>query len=60
MNTEDITLLTVIMNLVIQPIFQYLMHSRCTRVKMGCIECDRKILEPKGEQTSERRENEEV
>lgn len=52
METTDITLITVIANLILQPIFQYLLHSRCTRVKMCCLECDRKILEPTNEQQS--------
>lgn len=49
MNTEDITLITVLANLIIQPMLQYLLHSRCSHIKMGCIECDRQILKSKEE-----------
>jgi len=45
MQTEDTTLIVVIANLILQPLLQYLLHSRCTRIKCCGIECDRKILE---------------
>jgi hypothetical protein len=43
--TEDTTLYVVIANLLLQPLLQYLLHSRCTKVKLCCLECDRTILE---------------
>ena len=49
MNTEDITLISVLANLIFQPLLQYLIHSRCSHIKMGCIECDREILKAKEE-----------
>ena len=45
MDTQDTTLIVVIANLILQPLLQYLLHSRCTRIKCCGIECDRKILE---------------
>ena len=50
MNTQDITLITVIANLILQPLLQYLLHSRCSRIKCCGIECDREILKSKEEQ----------
>ncbi|MFT6497849.1 MAG: hypothetical protein ACJATM_001473 [Alphaproteobacteria bacterium] len=44
-STEDTTLYVVIANLLLSPLLQYLLHSRCTKVKLCCIECDRTILE---------------
>ena len=49
METQDTTLIVVIANLIIQPLLQYLLHSRCSHIKMCCIECDREILKAKEE-----------
>ena len=46
MDNTDYTLLVVIINTILPPLFQYLIHSRCSHIKMGCLECDRKVLEP--------------
>ena len=43
--TEDTTPYVVIANLLLQPLLQYLLHSRCTHVEMGCIKCQRTVLE---------------
>ena len=43
--TADTTLYLVVANLLLQPLLQYLLHSRCTHVEMGCIKCDRTVLE---------------
>ena len=43
--TADTTLYVVIANLLLQPLLQYLLHSRCARVEMCCIKCDRTVLE---------------
>lgn len=53
MNTEDITLISVLANLIFQPLLQYLIHSRCSHIKIGCIECEREILKAKEEQEQE-------
>jgi len=45
METTDITLITVIANLILTPLLQYLLHSRCRHIKLGCIECDREVLD---------------
>lgn len=47
MENTDYTLLVVIMNTIMTPIFSYLLHSRCRKIKCGCIECERNVLEPK-------------
>ena len=44
MNTEDITLITVIANVILQPIIQYMLHSRCTHIECCCLKCDRSIM----------------
>lgn len=44
--TAGTTLYVVIANLLLQPLLQYLLHSRCTRVEMCCLKCDRTVLEP--------------
>jgi len=43
MQTVDIVLITSISNLILQPILQYMLNSRCTHIQMGCIECDREL-----------------
>ena len=53
MNTEDITLISVLANLIFQPLLQYLIHSRCSHIKIGCIECEREILKAKEEEQEE-------
>ena len=44
-STADTTLIEVIANLLLQPLLQYLLHSRCTRVELCCVKCDRTVLE---------------
>jgi len=46
MNTDDYTLLVVLLNTIMTPLFSYMLHSRCSRIKLCCIECDRQVLEP--------------
>jgi len=53
MDTQDITLISVLANLIFQPLLQYLIHSRCSHIKMCCIECDREILKSKEEEQEE-------
>ena len=50
METQDTTLIVVIANLILQPLLQYLLHSRCSRIKCCGIECDREVLKSKEEQ----------
>ena len=51
MQTEDITLVTVVANLILTPIIQYILHSRCTSIQCGCIKCEREVLHTKEEQS---------
>ena len=48
-NTEDTTLIVVIANLLLSPLLQYLLHSRCSRIKCCGIECEREVLKSKEE-----------
>ena len=43
--TADTTLYVVVANLLLQPLLQYLLHSRCTHVELCCIKCDRTVLD---------------
>lgn len=45
METENIILITTLCNLVLHPILNYLLHSKCTHIEICCIKCDRKIQE---------------
>ena len=49
MQTNEITLITVIANLILQPLLQYLLHSRCSQVDICCIHCTRDVLNDKKE-----------
>ena len=53
MNTVDIILITSISNLILQPILQYMLNSRCTHIQMGCIECDKTLKQDKKKQDIE-------
>ena len=50
METQSIILITVIANMLVQPIIQYMLHSRCSKVKccFGCVDLEREV-----EQTEE-------
>jgi len=50
MQTEDTTLIVVIANLIIQPLLQYLLHSRCRRISCFGVECEREVLKSKEEE----------
>ena len=41
--SENVILITLIANLLFQPLLQYLLSSKCKKIKCGCIECDREI-----------------
>ena len=43
--TADTTLYVVVANLLLRPLLQYLLHSRCTHVEMCCLKCDRTVLD---------------
>ena len=43
--SENIILITLIANLLFQPLLQYLISSKCKHIRMGCIECDRVVEE---------------
>tara|TARA_R100000742_G_C4177350_1_gene13628 strand:- start:233 stop:415 length:183 start_codon:yes stop_codon:yes gene_type:complete len=57
METQDTTLIVVIANLILQPLLQYLLHSRCSRIKCCGIECDREVLKNKEELEDIKEEN---
>jgi len=39
----EIVLIVLICNTLLQPILTYMINSRCTRIKCGCIEIDREL-----------------
>ena len=45
MQTQDVTLITVLVNLLLQPIIQYLLASKCTKIKCCCglVDIDRDL-----------------
>ena len=47
MDIDTITLVTVIINMIVQPVFTYMINSRCTKVNLccGCIELERSVKE---------------
>lgn len=49
MQTDTIILITVIGNLLLQPIIQYMLHSRCSKVKccFGCVDLERSVIDEK-------------
>ena len=53
MQTIDIVLLTSISNLILQPILQYMLNSRCTKIEVGCIKCNRELKKDKKENNIE-------
>jgi hypothetical protein len=55
METESVILITVIANMLVQPIIQYLLHSRCSKVKccFGCLDLERSVPEEKTETEAE-------
>jgi len=57
MDTQDIILISVLANLIFQPLLQYLLHSRCSKIKCCGIECDREVLKSKEELEEQQEEN---
>jgi len=57
METQSIILITVIANMLVQPVIQYLLHSRCSKVKccFGCIDLERSVLEEKEKDEDEQK-----
>jgi len=46
MDNTDYTLLVVLLNTILNPLFAYLLHSRCSTIKMcGCLEIEREVLQ---------------
>lgn len=51
--SEQVILITLIANMIIQPLFTYLLSSRCSKIKCGCIECDRDVMDIQPEKNKE-------
>ena len=45
MSNDSVILITIIASALLNPLLNYLIHSRCSRIKCGCIECDRDVLD---------------
>lgn len=43
MENSDYTLIVVISNMILTPLLQYLLHSRCSEINFCCINCKRNI-----------------
>ena len=43
--SETVILITVIASALLNPFLNYLVNSRCSKIKMCCIECDREVLD---------------
>ena len=52
METETVILITVIGNLLLQPIIQYLLHSRCSKVRccFGLVDLERSVLDDQNDE----------
>jgi hypothetical protein len=55
--SENVILITLIANLLFQPLLQYLLSSKCKKIKCGCIECDRVISEKSNQNDIENNNN---
>jgi len=42
--SESIILITVIASALLNPFLNYLVNSRCSKIKCCCIECNREVL----------------
>ena len=42
--TESVILITVIASALLNPFLNYLVNSRCSKIKCCCIECNREVL----------------
>ena len=49
--SNSVILITVIASALLSPFLNYMIHSRCSRIKCGCIECDREVLDDNPNQT---------
>jgi len=50
--SESVILITVIASALLSPFLNYMIHSRCSRIKCGCIECDREVLDESQQTTT--------
>ena len=48
----EVVLIVLIANTLLQPILTYMINSRCTRIKCGCIEIDRMPIENKNKKNN--------
>ena len=44
MSGESIILFTVIASTILNPFLNYLVNSRCSKIKCCCLECDRQVF----------------
>ncbi len=42
--SESVILITIIASALLNPFLNYLVNSRCSKIKCCCIECDREVL----------------
>ena len=53
---ESIILITVIASALLNPFLNYLVNSRCSKIKCCCMECDREVLNELQDLTNNRTE----
>ena len=42
--SESVILITIIASALLNPFLNYMVNSRCSKIKCCCIECDREVL----------------
>lgn len=57
--SESVILIVVISNMIITPIIQYLLSSRCKEVDCCCIKCKRDVVDIKSNDIQNMNKNEE-
>ncbi len=56
--SESIILILVISNMIITPLFQYLLSSRCSEIDCFCIKCKRDVVDINAKDISNMKNNE--
>lgn len=57
MENDSIILITIIASTLLNPLLNFFIHSRCSRIKCGCIECDREILDIENQTENQTEDN---
>ena len=52
METTSVILIVTISNMIIQPLFQFILHSRCTEIQTPCMSCIRSVKTPDNQENA--------